>query len=46
MGENMALTNRHEKLQSSQFKTQYDGLSDALGGLPKDSTIQPLQGGN
>ena len=46
MGENMALSNRHEKLESAQFKTQYDGLSDAFGGLPKDPQLQPLQGGN
>jgi len=46
MGENMALSNRHEKLESAQFKTQYDGLSDALSGLPKDTKLQPLQGGN
>jgi hypothetical protein len=46
MGENMALSNRHEKLESAQFKTQYDGLSDALGGLPKNPKLQPLNGGN
>ncbi len=45
MGENMALSNRHEKLESAQFKTQYDGLTDALGSLPHDPTLQPLQGG-
>ena len=46
MGENMALSNRHEKLQSAQFKSQYDGLSDGLGSLEKDPKLQPLQGGN
>ena len=46
MGENMALSNRHEKLESAQFKTQYDGLSDAFQGLPQDPKLQPLQGGN
>ncbi len=46
MGENMALSNRHEKLESAQFKTQYEGLSDALGGLPKDPKLKPLSGGN
>lgn len=46
MGENMALSNRHEKLESAQFKTQYDGLSDAFQGLPKNPKLQALQGGN
>lgn len=45
MGQNMALSNRKEKLQATQFKTQYEGLSNALGGLPKETTLAPL-GGN
>jgi hypothetical protein len=46
MGENMALSNRKEKVQAAQFRTQYDGLSSAFGGLPKDSKLAPLDGGN
>ena len=46
MGENMALQNRRDKLQSAQFKTQYDGISNALGGLPKETTLKPLDGGH
>jgi hypothetical protein len=46
MSENMALQNRKEKLQSAQFKSQYDGLSNALGGLPKETKLKPLEGGN
>jgi hypothetical protein len=42
MGQNMALSNRKEKLQASQFKTQYEGLSSALGGLPKETNLSPL----
>lgn len=42
MGQNMALSNRKEKLQATQFKTQYEGLSNALGGLPKDIKLSPL----
>jgi hypothetical protein len=45
MGENMALSNRKEKLQSAQFKAQYDGISDALGKLPKNTVVAPLQEG-
>lgn len=46
MSENMALQNRKEKLQSAQFKSQYDGLSTALDGLPKETKLKPLEGGN
>ncbi len=42
MGQNMALSNRKEKLQATQFKTQYEGLSNALGGLPKDTKLNSL----
>lgn len=42
MGQNMALSNRKEKLQAHQFKTQYEGISDALGGLPKETKLAPL----
>lgn len=47
MGENMALQNRKEKLQSAQYRTQYDGLSNAFGGLPSTTNLKPLdKGGN
>lgn len=46
MGENMALTNRKEKIQSSQFRNQYEGLSSAFGGLPQDTKLTPIEGGN
>lgn len=42
MGENMALSNRKEKLQASQFKTQYEGISNALGTLPKETNLKNL----
>lgn len=45
MGQNMALQNRKEKLQSAQFKSQYDGLSNAFDGLPKDTSLKPLESG-
>ncbi|MDZ4661253.1 MAG: hypothetical protein SGJ18_06490 [Pseudomonadota bacterium] len=45
MGENMALANRKEKLKSAQFKTEYDGLSSALGNLPRETNIKPLNSG-
>lgn len=40
LSENLALQNRHEKLNSEQFRAQYDGLSKGLGEYPKmtDST--------
>ena len=42
MSENMALSNRKEKLQSEQFKNQYDGLSGAFSKLPADPKLIPL----
>jgi len=45
MAENMALQNRKDKIASSQFKMQYDGLSSALGALPV-ATKLPGLGGN
>jgi hypothetical protein len=44
MGENMALQNRKEKLQSSQFRAQYDGLSEGFGKLPRKTQLSPLRG--
>lgn len=46
MGENMALSNRKGKIQAAQFRNQYDGLSNAFGGLPQDTKLAPLDGGN
>jgi hypothetical protein len=34
MSENLALQNRHEKLNSEQFRMQYGGLSDAMAATP------------
>ena len=45
MGQNMALDNRKEKLQSEQFKTQYEGISGALGNLPKEPKLESLKSG-
>lgn len=45
MGQNMALSNRKEKLQAKQFKTQYEGISGALGALPKETKLSPLDSG-
>lgn len=45
MGENMALQNRKEKLQSSQFRAQYDGLSSGFQTLPKEPTLGNLNSG-
>ncbi len=42
MGQNMALLNRKEKLQAQQFKTQYEGITQALGAIPKETKLQPL----
>jgi hypothetical protein len=46
MAENMALQNRKDKLESAQFRTQYDGISSALGALPKETGLKPLDGGS
>lgn len=43
MGQNMALANRKEKLQSAQFRTQYEGLSSALNSLPKETNLPSLK---
>ena len=45
MGQNMALSNRKEKLQATQFKSQYEGISNALGALPKETNLSPLGSG-
>lgn len=46
MGQNMALQNHKEKIQSAQFKTQYEGLSSAFSTLPKATKLTPLLGGH
>ena len=45
MGENAALQNRKEKLQSSQFKTQYEEISQGIKVLPKDPKLGSLTSG-
>jgi hypothetical protein len=45
VGQNLALENKRDKIESSQFKSQYDGLSSALGELSKDPKLQPLPSG-
>lgn len=45
LGENMALQNRKEKLQSAQFKAQYDGLSQGFNSLPKETKLGSLKSG-
>lgn len=42
MGQSMALSNRKEKLQATQFKAQYEGISSALGAIPKETKLQSL----
>lgn len=42
MGENMALQNRKEKLQSEHFLDQYQGISDAMDRLPKQVKLAPV----
>ncbi|MBY0316103.1 MAG: hypothetical protein K2Q26_11320 [Bdellovibrionales bacterium] len=44
MGESAALQNRKEKLQSAQFKTQYDQLSQGIGSLPAEPKLGSLGG--
>ncbi|MFN8789990.1 MAG: hypothetical protein ACK5Y2_00880 [Bdellovibrionales bacterium] len=44
MGENMALQNRREKLQSAQFREQYDGLSQGFKQLPSETKLENLKG--
>lgn len=45
MGQNMALENRKEKMTSSQFIENYQGLSKGFKSLPKDTTLPNLNGG-
>lgn len=45
MGQNMALSNRKEKIQSEHFKTQYEDISGALGTMPKNLSLPTLKPG-
>lgn len=45
MGENMALQNRQQKLQSAQYRAQYDGLSHGFNSLPKETKLGTLTTG-
>ncbi len=45
MAENMAMTNRKEKLQSQQMRENYEGLSNGFKNLPTGSTLPKLDGG-
>ncbi len=42
MGQNMALENRKEKMNSNQFIENYKGLSDGFKSLPKDTKLPNL----
>lgn len=44
MGQNMAISNQKGKLQAEQFKTQYEGVSEGIGRIPK-LKVSPLRGG-
>lgn len=44
MGENMALQNRKEKLQSEQFRAQYEGLSQGFDKLGQEQKLKTLKG--
>ncbi len=46
MAENMALSNRREKLNSEQFRMQYDGLGQAFSNLPKNPELPALNDSN
>jgi len=44
MGEDIAIKNRQSKLEATQFKTQYESISKALGEMPKNNKLKPLSG--
>jgi hypothetical protein len=46
MAENLALSNRKEKLNAEQFRTQYDSLGTAFSGLPRETKLPSLNGSN
>lgn len=45
MGQEMAVTNRRGKLESEQFKAQFEGISSGLKSTAKQSTLGSLNGG-
>lgn len=46
MAENLALSNRKEKLNAEQFRMQYDGLGNAFSNLPKQTQLPTLNTSN
>jgi hypothetical protein len=46
MAENMALSNRREKLNAEQFRMQYDGLGSAFSNLPTETRLPTLKSSN
>jgi hypothetical protein len=44
MAENLALSNRREKLNAEQFRMQYDGLSKAFTDLPTQTKLPSVNG--
>jgi hypothetical protein len=44
MAENLALSNRREKLNAEQFRMQYDGLSKAFSDLPTQTKLPSVNG--
>ncbi len=42
MAQNMALENRKDKIQSQQFRTQYNDLSNSIRTLPKNPSLSEL----
>lgn len=42
MGQNMAISNRSQKLGSLQFKTQYEGVANGIDELPKTQNLPAL----
>ena len=46
MAENMALSNRKEKLNAEQFRMQYDGLGTAFSSLPLNPGLPSLNNAN
>ena len=46
MAENLALSNRREKLNAENFRQQYDGLSSAFSSLPTETKLPTLGGSN
>lgn len=45
LGQNMAIQNRHEKLQTKAFQENYRGLSEGFKNLPQETALPRLNGG-